>query len=157
MADTIRELRKQINLDHDVRPKALLVRTEQLETLLDLADENAALKADVKRKGDALNLALEYWSHRQQRYKNRWPVWVQKAKEAITQPSAVFTATDTGRPGDDKTVTVVRQGNAIVAIHEGEPPKCEAFGCVAGKLVTIPGDEVHYCQRCHGTGKKANS
>jgi hypothetical protein len=31
----------------------------------------------------ALKLALEYWAHRQQRYKNRHPVWVQKANAAL--------------------------------------------------------------------------
>lgn len=32
---------------------------------------------------NALKLALEYWQHRQQRYKNRHPVWVEAAREAI--------------------------------------------------------------------------
>lgn len=31
----------------------------------------------------ALNLALEYWQDRQQRYKNRVPVWVKEARAAI--------------------------------------------------------------------------
>lgn len=31
----------------------------------------------------ALHLALEYWAHREQRYKNRSPVWVQEARAAI--------------------------------------------------------------------------
>jgi hypothetical protein len=31
---------------------------------------------------NAFNLALEYWAHRQQRYTNRHPVWVQEAKKA---------------------------------------------------------------------------
>ena len=34
---------------------------------------------------DAMKLALEYWAHRQQRYKNRSPVWVQDARAAITK------------------------------------------------------------------------
>ena len=34
---------------------------------------------------EALKLALEYWRHRQQRYKNRSPVWVQAARAAITK------------------------------------------------------------------------
>lgn len=33
----------------------------------------------------ALNLALEYWAHRQQRYKNRHPVWVENARAAIAK------------------------------------------------------------------------
>jgi hypothetical protein len=32
---------------------------------------------------NALKLALEYWQHRQQRYKNRHPVWVEAANEAL--------------------------------------------------------------------------
>jgi len=34
---------------------------------------------------EALQLALEYWAHRQQRYKNRSPVWVQDARAAIAK------------------------------------------------------------------------
>lgn len=37
---------------------------------------------------DALNLALEYWAHRQQRYKNRHPVWVQNARAIIAEVEA---------------------------------------------------------------------
>jgi len=33
----------------------------------------------------ALELALEYWAHRQQRYKNRSPVWVQDARAALAK------------------------------------------------------------------------
>ena len=33
----------------------------------------------------ALHLALEYWAHREQRYKNRSPVWVQKSRAAIAK------------------------------------------------------------------------
>ena len=33
----------------------------------------------------ALMLALEYWAHRQQRYKNRHPVWVQQARAALAK------------------------------------------------------------------------
>jgi hypothetical protein len=33
----------------------------------------------------ALKLALEYWQHRQQRYKNRHPAWVQAAQEVIAK------------------------------------------------------------------------
>jgi hypothetical protein len=34
---------------------------------------------------EALELSLEYWAHRQQRYKNRSPVWVQKARVAVAK------------------------------------------------------------------------
>ncbi len=37
---------------------------------------------------NALELGLEYWSHRQQRYKNRSPVWVEKARDAIAKGKA---------------------------------------------------------------------
>lgn len=37
----------------------------------------------MKEAKDALKLALEYWSHRQQRYKNRHPAWVAAARAAI--------------------------------------------------------------------------
>lgn len=33
----------------------------------------------------ALKLALEYWNHRQRRYKNRHPVWVDAALSAIAK------------------------------------------------------------------------
>lgn len=33
----------------------------------------------------ALELAIEYWAHRQQRYKNRHPVWVQTARAAMSK------------------------------------------------------------------------
>ena len=32
---------------------------------------------------EAQRLALEYWEHRQQRYKNRHPAWVEKARASI--------------------------------------------------------------------------
>lgn len=34
---------------------------------------------------EALELALEYWAHRQQRYKNRSPVWVVDARQALAK------------------------------------------------------------------------
>lgn len=34
---------------------------------------------------EAMLLALEYWADRQQRYKNRSPVWVQKARAAVAR------------------------------------------------------------------------
>lgn len=43
------------------------------------------LEAEVERRDAVLRLALEYWAHRQQRYKNRHPVWVQQAR-ATLQP-----------------------------------------------------------------------
>ena len=34
---------------------------------------------------EALDLALEYWAHRQQRYSNRHPAWVVAARAAIAK------------------------------------------------------------------------
>ena len=52
-------------------------------------DKNAkaflALVTRIAKLEDALNLGLEYWAHRQQRYKNRSPVWVEKAREALNE------------------------------------------------------------------------
>ena len=47
--------------------------------------EIVALKGQRDELLDALHLALEYWAHREQRYKNRSPVWVQKSREAIAK------------------------------------------------------------------------
>lgn len=40
---------------------------------------------DAAKLVEALELALEYWRHRQQRYKNRSPVWVKEARAAIAK------------------------------------------------------------------------
>jgi BMFP domain-containing protein YqiC len=37
----------------------------------------------IAKLEDALKLGLEYWAHRQQRYKNRSPIWVERAREAL--------------------------------------------------------------------------
>lgn len=49
------------------------------------SDEHAKLIAAAPDVIAALELALEYWAHRQQRYKNRFPVWVQNAKAALAK------------------------------------------------------------------------
>lgn len=38
---------------------------------------------DVTQLAEALELALEYWRDRQQRYKNRRPKWVVAAESAL--------------------------------------------------------------------------
>lgn len=48
------------------------------ETIRNLLEDRDALE-------EALVLALVYWKERQQRYKNRSPVWVQKARAALAQ------------------------------------------------------------------------
>lgn len=41
---------------------------------------------------NALKLGLEYWKHRQQRYKNRSPAWVEAANDALAQAAALSPA-----------------------------------------------------------------
>lgn len=62
------------------RLRAIASALERAERLEAAAANNAALR-------HALTLALEYWSHRQQRYKNRHPAWVVAARAALTQPA----------------------------------------------------------------------
>lgn len=45
----------------------------------------AAAEALVAEIREALELALEYWAHKQQRYKNRHPAWVVAAKAALSE------------------------------------------------------------------------
>jgi hypothetical protein len=52
------------------------------------SDEHAKLISSAPDAIAALKLGLEYWAHRQQRYKNRHPVWVQAAQDAITKAGA---------------------------------------------------------------------
>lgn len=59
--------------------------------LLLASDHQAALaatEAENARLREALTLALEYWAHRQQRYKNRHPAWVQAARAALSEGEA---------------------------------------------------------------------
>lgn len=59
---------------------------------------NAALAEGAGELVSALKLALEYWEHRQQRYKNRSPVWVQRARAAIAkvQPPTLNASKEAG-------------------------------------------------------------
>ena len=70
------------------QPEALRL-AEHLERFRSFPDDQAAA-AELRRLHavnqellEALKLALEYWRRRQQRYKNRSPVWVQAARAAI--------------------------------------------------------------------------
>jgi hypothetical protein len=51
---------------------------------------NAQRDARLVRAHGALKLALEYWAHRQQRYKNRHPVWVEAARAALATDDAAI-------------------------------------------------------------------
>lgn len=62
---------------------------------LDPAINPPASNAEREALREALTLALEYWRDRQQRYKNRHPVWVEKANAALaTKPQAGDVAQD---------------------------------------------------------------
>lgn len=54
-------------------------------TVLVLPDGRRVQADAVPHMLEALKLALEYWAHRQQRYKNRHPVWVSSARKAIAE------------------------------------------------------------------------
>lgn len=49
------------------------------------AKANARLIAAAPELYAALALGLEYWAHRQQRYKNRHPAWVVAARAALAK------------------------------------------------------------------------
>lgn len=56
------------------------------DAALTSANKRAELaEAENERLRAAVVLALEYWKHRQQRYKNRSPAWVQSARRALEQ------------------------------------------------------------------------
>lgn len=46
------------------------------------------VKAPSDEAIEVIKLALEYWSDRQQRYKNRAPVWVQDARALLEKHTA---------------------------------------------------------------------
>lgn len=71
----------------ELKDKKMWGQADYIESLrTQLAEATRKLEEARKVQGqlvNALNLALEYWRHRQQRYKNRHPVWVEAANEAI--------------------------------------------------------------------------
>lgn len=82
--------------------KDCLAELQKLEAQLAAANgESDALKTELAEKQkhilvledrmaemkSALKLALEYWENRLKRYKNRSPVWVKEAKEALKEPA----------------------------------------------------------------------
>lgn len=52
--------------------------------IIEAASEIDDQATEIEQLEEALYLALEYWTHRQQRYKNRTPAWVQKARAALS-------------------------------------------------------------------------
>ena len=75
------ELRRLYAENEDFRATIDYLTRENAEQI----GEIVALKAQRDELLEALHLALEYWAHREQRYKNRSPVWVQKSREAIAK------------------------------------------------------------------------
>jgi len=68
------------------RLKKADAEVERLRTEAERYDSAVATRdLEIERLREALGLALEYWSDRQQRYKNRSPVWVKKAREALAK------------------------------------------------------------------------
>lgn len=57
---------------------------EDIMTLTFAADTLTQQESEIEALREALKLALEYWAHRQQRYKNRSPVWVKGARAALS-------------------------------------------------------------------------
>jgi len=51
-------------------------------------EADARAMAAAKDAIYAIKLALEYWQHRQQRYRNRAPVWVQEARAVLAKAGA---------------------------------------------------------------------
>ena len=84
-------------MDNTTRPWAVNPETATVDmpggrSLAVVHGENPVEAARLMAAGPdmlhALNLALEYWAHRQQRYKNRFPVWVIEARAAIQKATA---------------------------------------------------------------------
>jgi len=73
-----------IQMPYEMAMKDELSRHQFYERANQALDERNAKAAEIERLEEALYLALEYWTHRQQRYKNRTPVWVQKARAALS-------------------------------------------------------------------------
>lgn len=76
---------------NDKQPEALRL-ADELEAMFGATEIDERVTAELRRLHavnqellEALKLALEYWGHRQQRYKNRSPVWVKAARAAIAK------------------------------------------------------------------------
>ncbi|KVX04006.1 hypothetical protein ASL22_08505 [Alcaligenes faecalis] len=73
-----------IQMPYEMAMKDELSRRQFYERANQALDERNAKAAEIEQLEEALYLALEYWTHRQQRYKNRTPAWVQKARAALS-------------------------------------------------------------------------
>ena len=76
-------MKRKIEQWRNCEPAAMAT---QSQAALTFAFEDA--KADILALHEAGRLALEYWADRQQRYKNRAPVWVQQMRAAIAEPQS---------------------------------------------------------------------
>ena len=91
--------------------------------------------AEIERLREALNLALEYWADRQQRYKNRAPAWVEKARAALQSQDRedAFCVWHNDPETDNSWDTSCRQ---LFEIYDGTPAENRMkFCCYCGKQI----------------------
>lgn len=84
MSQTDIMLSAVIQMPYEMAMSTELSRRQFYERANQALDERNAKAAEIEQLEEALYLALEYWTHRQQRYKNRTPAWVQKARAALS-------------------------------------------------------------------------
>lgn len=89
VADTTRagELEIQLAALKEENERLKLINTDSFVVIASLENNIKTLKVRLAGLEGVLRLALEYWQHRQQRYKNRFPSWVVAAKEALKEPA----------------------------------------------------------------------
>lgn len=75
-------------------PATVSALLDEIDMQREIDARNASLDKEcgrLERENDALRealgLALKYWADRQQRYKNRSPVWVEKARAVLSPPA----------------------------------------------------------------------
>jgi hypothetical protein len=84
-----------------------------------IKEENERLKARMAGMESALKLALEYWQHRTQRYKNRSPVWVKEAKEALKEPRNEGPSVEATKQPVDERARKAIAAQAAQAVPQG--------------------------------------
>lgn len=82
-ADQTRAYATQSRTDLEIEVQQWKSVFGHLGTADECGNEWIKLQDENQRLREALDLALEYWKHRQQRYKNRLPVWVELARAAL--------------------------------------------------------------------------